>query len=53
MGRHGDGLERGGNLDEIRRMVLARSKIPVGTVPVYQAFIESFSKRGRGLFFRR
>ncbi|MEM1926616.1 MAG: phosphomethylpyrimidine synthase ThiC, partial [Pyrobaculum sp.] len=39
-------LSVGGNLDEIRRMVLARSKIPVGTVPVYQAFIESFSKRG-------
>ncbi|MEM5827559.1 MAG: phosphomethylpyrimidine synthase ThiC, partial [Pyrobaculum sp.] len=44
-------LSVGGNLDEIRRMVLARSKIPVGTVPVYQAFIESFSKRGGGAYF--
>jgi len=44
-------LSVGGDLDEIRRMVLARSKIPVGTVPVYQAFIESFSKRGGGAYF--
>ncbi|AFA40775.1 thiamine biosynthesis protein ThiC [Pyrobaculum oguniense TE7] len=44
-------LSVGGNLDEIRGAVIAKSKLPVGTVPVYQAFIESFSKRSGGAYF--
>ncbi|MFN3803491.1 MAG: phosphomethylpyrimidine synthase ThiC [Pyrobaculum sp.] len=44
-------LSVGGNLDEIRRLAIERSKLPVGTVPIYQAFIESFSKRGGGAYF--
>jgi len=30
-------LSTGGNLDEIRRFVLKKTKLPVGTVPIYQA----------------
>ena len=44
-------LSVGGDLDAIRRAVLDASEIPVGTVPVYQAFIESFSRRGGGAYF--
>lgn len=33
-------LSAGGNLDLIRRKILKRINVPVGTVPVYQAFIE-------------
>lgn len=44
-------LSVGGSLDEIRHVVIERSKLPVGTVPIYQAFIESFSKRGGGAYF--
>lgn len=29
-------LSTGGNLDEIRKAVIAASKIPIGTVPIYQ-----------------
>ncbi len=34
-------LSVGGNLDEIRRTVLAETKLPVGNVPLYQAFCEA------------
>jgi len=37
-------LSIGGNLDEIRRKILAEAKMPVGTVPVYQAGIDSARK---------
>jgi phosphomethylpyrimidine synthase len=30
-------LSTGGNLDEIRKIVIDAAKIPVGTVPIYQA----------------
>lgn len=33
-------LSTGGDLDEVRRAVLAGVRVPVGTVPVYQAVIE-------------
>jgi len=34
-------LSTAGNLDAIRRAVIGRSTIPVGTVPVYQAAVET------------
>jgi phosphomethylpyrimidine synthase len=33
-------LSTGGDLDEVRRRILREIKVPVGTVPVYQAVIE-------------
>lgn len=33
-------LSIGGDLDEIRRLILKNVDVPVGTVPVYQAFLE-------------
>ena len=38
-------LSTGGNLDEIRRAVLDESSVPVGTVPIYQAWIECSRKK--------
>lgn len=37
-------LSVGGDLDEIRRRVLASTDLPVGTVPLYQAFCEAAKK---------
>lgn len=34
-------LSAGGNLDQVRREVLAASRLPVGNVPLYQAFKET------------
>jgi len=39
-------LSTGGNLKKIRRCILARSPVPLGTVPVYQAAIEAIDRRG-------
>ena len=33
-------LSLGGDLDEIRRKILKNTNVPLGTVPVYQAFLE-------------
>ncbi len=33
-------LSIGGNLDAIRREIIRNTRVPLGTVPVYQAFIE-------------
>ncbi|QGR20304.1 phosphomethylpyrimidine synthase ThiC [Stygiolobus azoricus] len=44
-------LSTGGDLDEIRRKIIQNSEIPVGTVPIYQVFIESFKKRSGGAYF--
>jgi len=41
-------LSTGGDLDEIRRAVLERSTVPVGSVPLYQAAV-SARKRGKGM----
>jgi len=38
-------LSTGGNLDEIRRTVLKAVKVPIGTVPIYQAAIETIQQR--------
>jgi phosphomethylpyrimidine synthase len=39
-------LSTGGNLRKIRRRILARSPVPLGTVPVYQAAIQAIDQRG-------
>ncbi len=39
-------LSVGGNLDEIRRTVLAETALPVGNVPLYQAFCMATRKYG-------
>lgn len=39
-------LSTGGNLVKIRRMILDKAPIPLGTVPIYQAAIDAIEKRG-------
>lgn len=39
-------LSTGGNLEEIRKEIIRRSPVPVGTVPIYQAAVESINKYG-------
>jgi phosphomethylpyrimidine synthase len=34
-------LSTGGNLDEIRKVIIAEAGIPIGTVPIYQAAVET------------
>jgi len=43
-------LSTGGNLDVIRRKIMeAAEPLPLGTVPIYQAFMETVNKRGAGI----
>lgn len=42
-------LSTGGDLDRIRREIIKNSPLPVGTVPVYQAFAETKAKKGNYL----
>lgn len=39
-------LSTGGNINKIRKEIMKKSSIPVGTVPIYQASILGISKRG-------
>ncbi len=39
-------LSTGGDIDAIRRLILERSPLPVGTVPIYQAAIEVAQRKG-------
>lgn len=39
-------LSTGGNITEIRRMILDKARIPLGTVPVYQAAITAIERQG-------
>lgn len=39
-------LSTGGDITKIRRMILKKARIPLGTVPVYQAAIKAIGKRG-------
>jgi phosphomethylpyrimidine synthase len=39
-------LSTGGDLKRIRKKLLGKSPIPLGTVPIYQAAIEAIEKRG-------
>lgn len=43
-------LSIGGDLDEIRRRILAMSPLPVGTVPIYQAAIETIRNEGSAIY---
>ncbi|MFZ5596649.1 MAG: phosphomethylpyrimidine synthase ThiC [Bacillota bacterium] len=40
-------LSTGGNLNEIRKTIIANSTVMVGTVPVYQALVEAVEKYGK------
>lgn len=39
-------LSTGGKIDAIRKEIIENSKVPIGTVPIYQAAIEAIKKRG-------
>jgi phosphomethylpyrimidine synthase len=39
-------LSTGGDIKKIRRMILEKARIPLGTVPVYQAALEAIEARG-------
>ncbi len=39
-------LSTGGDVDLIRRRIIGASKIPIGTVPIYQAVIEAIQESG-------
>ncbi|MBC7189922.1 phosphomethylpyrimidine synthase ThiC [Candidatus Aerophobetes bacterium] len=39
-------LSTGGNLDEIRRAILRKTKLPLGTVPIYQVAVETIREKG-------
>ncbi len=39
-------LSTAGDLDQIRNIILSEVKIPVGTVPIYQAAVEAVKKHG-------
>jgi len=39
-------LSTGGDLRRIRKAILARTTIPLGTVPIYQAAVEAIGRRG-------
>ncbi len=39
-------LSTSGDLDRIRREIIRRIKVPLGTVPIYQAAIESIKRQG-------
>ncbi|MGC9517623.1 MAG: phosphomethylpyrimidine synthase [Methanomicrobiales archaeon] len=43
-------LSVGGDLDAIRRKILSISDIPVGSVPIYQAAIETIRKEGAAIY---
>jgi phosphomethylpyrimidine synthase len=39
-------LSTGGDIREIRRMILDKARIPLGTVPIYEAAIQAIEERG-------
>jgi phosphomethylpyrimidine synthase len=38
-------LSTGGEIDSIRKTIISRSHIPIGTVPIYQAAVEAVKKK--------
>ena len=38
-------LSTGGDLDSIRKIVMSHARVPVGTVPIYQAAVEAVRKK--------
>ena len=43
-------LSIGGDLDDIRKTILSVTDLPVGSVPVYQAAVESIRKNGAAIY---
>jgi phosphomethylpyrimidine synthase len=41
-------LSTGGNLRSVRKKIVNESPVPVGSVPIYEAIVESVRKRGGG-----
>ncbi|MCP4681045.1 MAG: phosphomethylpyrimidine synthase ThiC [Desulfobacterales bacterium] len=39
-------LSTGGDIDAIRRAILKESTVPIGTVPIYQAVVETIEEKG-------
>jgi len=39
-------LSTGGNIGKIRRTILERTPVPLGTVPIYQAAVKAISRQG-------
>jgi phosphomethylpyrimidine synthase len=39
-------LSTGGNLRSVRRKIVSESAVPVGSVPIYEAIVDSLRKRG-------
>lgn len=39
-------LSTGGDIDRVRKNIIRQSPVPVGTVPIYQAVIESIEEKG-------
>lgn len=39
-------LSTGGDINQCRSKILKRSKVPVGTVPIYQAVVEAINEKG-------
>ncbi|MDD5452592.1 MAG: phosphomethylpyrimidine synthase ThiC [Desulfovibrionales bacterium] len=42
-------LSTGGPIDEIRRVILKHCPVPLGTVPIYQAAVETVEKRKKSI----
>lgn len=42
-------LSMGGDLDEVRRGIIAHCPVPLGTVPIYQAVAETVDNQGKDL----
>ncbi|MDP2992248.1 MAG: phosphomethylpyrimidine synthase ThiC, partial [Deltaproteobacteria bacterium] len=42
-------LSTGGPIDEIRRVILEHCPVPLGTVPIYQAAVETVEKRKKSI----
>jgi phosphomethylpyrimidine synthase len=38
-------LSTGGDLDEIRKLVMSHAQVPIGTVPIYQAAVRAVAKK--------
>ncbi|AEG17153.1 phosphomethylpyrimidine synthase [Methanobacterium paludis] len=43
-------LSIGGDLDAIRRKIISITDLPIGSVPVYQAAVESINKHGSAIY---
>lgn len=39
-------LSTGGDIDQVRKSLIGKCKVPFGTVPIYQAAVEARAKRG-------